>query len=96
MLCHTICQCPFLLLPAWSEPLFSVVSVLQAAAGADAVRTGSGLAGTSVGPAAPSGEQAVSHVRVAAAAEPKQLLVKRRTRKKHMLENKWRHRQNER
>lgn len=56
--------------PAWSE-LFSVSSVLQVVAEAGSVKTGSGLAETSAGPAAPSGEQVVFHVHVAAAVEPK-------------------------
>lgn len=57
--------------PACSELLFSVSSVPPAVAGVGSVKTESGLAETSVGPAAPSGEQVVSHVRVAAAEEPK-------------------------
>lgn len=57
--------------PAWSELLFSVSSVLQVVAEAGSVKTGSGLAETSAGPAAASGEQVGSHVLVAAAVEPK-------------------------
>lgn len=53
------------------QQLFSVSSALQAAVGAAAVETVSGLVGTSVGLAAPSGEQAVSLVHVAVAEEPK-------------------------
>lgn len=54
-------ECPELQRP------FSVSSALEAAAGADAAKTGSGLAATSAGPAVPSGQQVVSHVHVAAA-----------------------------
>lgn len=57
--------------PAHCELLFSVSSALEAAAGAGAAKTGSGLAGTSAVPAAPSGERVVSRVHVAAAVEPK-------------------------
>lgn len=58
--------------PACPElKLFSASSALQAAAGAGAVKTGSGLAETSAGLTAPSEEQVVSRVHVAAAAEPK-------------------------
>lgn len=59
--------------PAHSEPwwlLSSVSSALQAAAGVAAVKTESGPAGTSAGPAAPSAEQVVSPFHAAAAAEP--------------------------
>lgn len=63
---------PLLPSPAHSElQQFSVSFVPEAVAVADAVKTGSGLAGTSAEPAAPSGEQVVSHVHVAAVAEPK-------------------------
>ncbi len=51
--------------------MFSVSSALQAAAEAAAVKTGSDRAGTSAGPAAPSGEQVVFHALVAAVVEPK-------------------------
>ena len=56
---------------------FSVSFALRAVAGADAVMTGSGQVGTSAEPAAPSGEQVVSHVLVAADAEPKEVVVER-------------------
>lgn len=63
--------------------MFSVSSALEAAAGAAAVKTGSGPAGTSAGPTVPSGQQIVSHAHVAAAVEPKALAV-RGTEKKHI------------
>lgn len=62
------------------QQLFSVSSALQAAAGAAAVKIVSGLVVTSVGLAAPSGEQAVSLVHVAAAEEPKKVLVVKETK----------------
>lgn len=77
--------CSLLSSPARCELRFSVSSALQVAAGAGAVKTGSGRAGTSVEPVALSGEQAVSRVHVAAAVEPKKMLVEKGNRKKHTL-----------
>lgn len=67
------------------QQLFSASSVLPAVAEAAAVKTGSGLAGTFVELAAPSAEPVVSLVRVAAAEEPKIILVmvKRTQRSTH-------------
>lgn len=56
--------------PEHCEWQFSASSVPQAVAGVGSVKTESGLAETSAGPAAPSVEQAVFHVHVAAAVEP--------------------------
>lgn len=79
------CQCTS---PACSElKLFSASSALQAVAGADAVKTGSGLAGTSAGPAAPSGEPVVSRVPVVVAVEPNNNVGGRGNKKKHTSTN---------
>lgn len=64
--------------------MFSASSALEAAAGAAAVKTGSGPAGTSAGPTVPSGQQIVSHAHVAAAVEPKALAVRGTEKKAHL------------
>lgn len=56
--------------PAQAELQFSVSSVLLAALGVGSVKTGFGLTETSAGPAAPSGESAVSHAPVVVAGGP--------------------------
>lgn len=65
--------------PEYYEQQFSASSVPQAVAGVGSVKTESGLAETSAGPAAPSAEQAVFHVHVAAAEEPEPWWWKRGT-----------------
>lgn len=64
---------------------FSVSSALQAAAGAAAAETGSGLAVTFAAPTAPSGEQVASRVRAAAAVGPKTMLMERGIFKKQTV-----------
>lgn len=65
------CKSSYCPSPVCYELPFSVSSVPQAVAAVGSVKTGSGRAGTFAGPAAPAGEQAVSHVPVAAAVVPK-------------------------
>lgn len=72
------CQCSSALSPVCSElQPFSVSSAPLAAAGADAVGTGSGPAATSAALTAPSGEQVASHVQAAAAVGPKHFWVEK-------------------